>query len=387
VSLLTNGSKPYKSGDTSFWKDYFQGENPINILTLFNKKDYTQKDWDALKEYYFYSEDYNFLYSPDGYYKMETSYDKSYVKSLQVLMLTDEDVASFGLEKQRSYDELTEAFGYDYWENKELYKAILMPEGDFNKDNHLDLEVKMSKDYSRIDYLKFTPRKPEKIVINNLVTFISAGASPRTGIDYQWVDGYWFQGQLKGGIPWKGSLYYYFSDSSFGYISDGKIIEGTPPTILTKPREPKDPVFEFYEEYAGNMNEFDDNKVILFIYVDDMIEDTERTRYDKNWEMLDFYAQKANNNLNDAFNPLYSLICRLEGKDGAYDALVSARNILTNIRNLEKVVQACRNVGLRYGEGAQKDMDELNSLNTYIEKIQQSHAVLVQELIKMGYLK
>ncbi|MBN2829057.1 MAG: hypothetical protein JXR56_01920 [Candidatus Cloacimonetes bacterium] len=386
IRLLTDGNKPYKSGDTSFWKDYFQGSDYKSILTIFNKKDYKPDDWDTLKEYYFYSGDSNYLYSPDGYYQIETSYDKTYVRSLQVMMITDDDVASFGLEKQRSYDELSEAFGYDYVENKELYKAILMPEGDFNKDNHLDLDVKMNSDYSKIEYLKFTPRKPDKIVINNLLTFIPAGANPRPGIDYQWVDGYWFQGQLRGGIPWKGGVYFYISNTPFDSISEGKIAYGVEPTILTKPRKPRDPVYDCYEEYTGSMNEFDNSRGMLFMYVDDMIEDKERTKYDKNWEMLDYYAQKANSNLNNAFNPLYSLICQLEGKEGAYSALVSARTILTNIRNLEKVVQACRNVGLRYGDGAQEDLDELNNLNTYIGNIQSAHETLVQELVKLGYL-
>jgi hypothetical protein len=58
---------------------------------------------------------------------------------------------------------------------------------------------------------------------------------------------------------------------------------------------------------------------------------------------------------------------------------------LNNISNLEKVVQAYRNIGLRFGDGAEEDIKEMNNLSTYIADIKQAHANLLEELRNCGY--
>ncbi len=52
---------------------------------------------------------------------------------------------------------------------------------------------------------------------------------------------------------------------------------------------------------------------------------------------------------------------------------------------LEKVIQAYRNIGLRYGNGAEEDIKEMNNSSTYIDDLEKAHEDLIQELTKCGY--
>lgn len=385
IELLWDGDLLYKSKDKSVWKEYFQGDESSNLLQIFNKKDYTADDWTALKENYFYSEDHNYFLSSEDFLQIEASWDKTYIKSLRIKINTAADLMTLGLDNQMSYNELTRRFGTEYIEDKQRYEAILIPKGDYNKKNHLNGYFEMNEDYTEIRYIKLAPRHAEEIMVNGQIAFLPAGANARDGVDYQWIDGYWFSGRLKGGIPWEGSVYYYFSDTPFDYISEGQITKGESPTILTDPSAHSNTVKNLLDEVTGCLNAFDDSQVLMLMYIDNMIEDDERAKYETNWEMLDYYVNKGNDSLDEAFNAIYSLICKLDEKEGTGAAKQQARAILTNISNLEKVVKAYRNIGLRFGNGAEEDIQEMNNYSSYIADIEQAHAELLTELTKCGY--
>jgi hypothetical protein len=385
IDILLYGELPYKANDESLWKDYFQEDSEENYLLLFNKKDYSESDWDALRSNYFFTEDYHYFSSPDGNYEVEAAGDYSYIKSIRFKINNLDDLKKYGFSKQYSYDELTRNFGHEYYEEKKIYEAILIPQGDYSKPNHFDVDFEMSTDFNEIRYIKFSPHHPESIQTRGLVEFLPAGANPRTGIDYQWIDGYWFRGNLKGGLPWRGSIYLSFTEVFFAYISNGMMDKGMYPTILSQPDARENTVENLFDEFTGYLNDFNDAKALMLIYLADMMEDEDRIEYSSNWDNLDQYANDSKDALNDAYNTIYSLICKLDEKEGTSSAKQQARRIMTDISNLEIMIKAARNSGLRFGNGTKEDITELSNSSQHIKDIKQSHAALLQELKNCGY--
>jgi hypothetical protein len=232
VQLLLNPELPYKAMDESFWKEYFTKNSTLELLNLFNKKDYKNQDWDLLQEYYFFEHTNNYFRSPDNHYEIGTSYDGKRIEWIQLSIRNTVDLTAFG-GKHYSYNEMQSSHGQEYFLDKHSYDAILMPAGDLDRNHHLKITFIFDYTGERIEFVRFSPVNPEGIMWNNDgMKFIRAGYKPRDGVDFQWSDGNWFKGTFKDGHIWSGELFTYLGEHSYATVTNGRISQGQPPTML-----------------------------------------------------------------------------------------------------------------------------------------------------------
>ena len=373
--------------DNSFWGKLLNKKNGFSAMTLaFNKRDFSYKDREILLNNYWFKYEYDWYKSPDGRISFKVPPASSYIHEIVFSIRTLEDLQSFGFERHYSKKELESMLGYEYNSWSSYFNAVLVPEGDTDKNNHLKMQLGLNTTKNTITSITLRPVNKEKIQITSKLTFLKTGTVERQDAAFQFADGPRFVGKTFQGIPWTGTIYTYDKDIDLMTLQSGKAKRGFTPKFIEELEKNTDPAFKALNKFTRLMDTYRVYEKEMLEHLIDLAENSEDNEYIKSAVLK--ACKKAEYKLIDARSTFNIVFVNVERSElDCQIASTEIARIFTGLSFFRDVLDTARKLVKQNGKKAPEDEKIMNDYEEYDKQIVKSYDNLVNALFECGFFQ
>ncbi len=373
--------------DNSFWAKLLYKENGISAITLaFNKRDFSNEDKDILLNNYWFKYEYNWYKSPDGKISCEVPKNSNYIHQMVINVRSLEDLQSFGFERHYSKQELESMLGYEYIRYSNSFNAVLVPKGDPDKNNHLQMSLGLNTTKNTITSVTLRPFNKEKIHISNTLVFLKTGSLEKPDVTFQFADGPRFIGKTFMGIPWTGTIYAYHRDIDYMNLQSGKPDRGFAPEFIRKAEENADPAFKAINKFTRLMEAYREDEMKMLEHLTNLAEHPEDND-DYKRAVLNA-CKKAEYKLIDARSTFRIIFVNVERSElDCKIASTEIARIFTSLSYFRDTIETFRKIVKQNGKKTPEDEKIMNGYEEYDKQIVKSYDSLVSALFDCGFFQ
>ena len=373
--------------DDSIWGKLLTHKIGLSAMTwAFNKKDYTNEDWNILRKNYWFKYDSEVYRSPDEKISLITSSNGRYIKGIVLYIDSEDDLKSLGFAKHYTKEELEKYYGYEYIRYGSYYNVVMIPEGDDNKENHILLRLNLDTNKNLIKSASLKPFNPEKIKIGKTLRYIETGVVNKPDVTYQFADGARFIGKVHGGIPSTGSIYAYNTDVNVMNLKSFTPDRGFAPDFIKKAEKMRDPVLKHMDQVAREMNAFREDEKKMANSMLGYMEKPEDTDLYRRW--VNEAASEAEKHVRKARLHVDNIFTLVEGSDlGCSLASTDIARIFTSLSYFQDLIDTARKIVRTSREKTIEYEEFLKSYNKYDQQLKTAYDSLIDDLNKCGYFE